>query len=138
MSHLFPLHTMFCILPVLALIFMTPPRGRRPSPPTTTTHSRVVRAVKVATDFYISFVPVDAQITMDALERETRMVRDFKYDDEVEAEVGGIVLNVGCTRSRNFIFFRTVELYLHTKTLVALGLLWGCSLKMRTSGSLRA
>jgi hypothetical protein len=42
---------------------------------------------------------------MDALEGETRLVRDFKEDDEVEVEVGGIVPDVGCTRSRNSIFF---------------------------------
>jgi hypothetical protein len=60
---------------------------------------------------------------MDALEKETRLVKDFKDVDKVKVEVGDIVPDVGCTQSKNSIFFRTVELYWNTKTLVALGLL---------------
>jgi hypothetical protein len=60
---------------------------------------------------------------MDALEGEAHLVRDFKENDEVEVEVGGIVPDVGFTHSTNSIFFRTLELYWHTKTLVALGML---------------
>jgi hypothetical protein len=41
---------------------------------------------------------------MDALERETRLVRDFKDDDEVEAEVGGIVPDVGLHSLQKFHF----------------------------------
>jgi len=60
---------------------------------------------------------------MAALEGEAHLVHDFKEADEVEAEVCGIVPKVGCTCSKKSIFFRKIELYWHTKTLVPLGLL---------------
>lgn len=60
---------------------------------------------------------------MQTLEEEASLIREFKEANEVDEEAGGLVPGLGCTRTRNSIFFRTVELYWHTKTLVALGLL---------------
>ena len=60
---------------------------------------------------------------MHALEGEAHLVCDFKEANEVEEEVGDTIPYVGCTRSKNSIFFRMTELYWHTKTLVALGLM---------------
>jgi hypothetical protein len=59
---------------------------------------------------------------MHALEAKVKLVREFKEDEEVEHQVGGIILDLGCTRTRNSKFYRTLELYWHTKTMVALGM----------------
>jgi len=40
----------------------------------------------------------------------------------VEDQFGGLILNLGCNRARNSIFFHTLELYWHTKTMVDLGM----------------
>jgi hypothetical protein len=60
---------------------------------------------------------------MSALEAKVRLVREFKDDEDVEHQVGGLIPDLGCTRSRNSKFFHTLELYWHTKTMVALGML---------------
>jgi hypothetical protein len=78
---------------------------------------------KFVANNYSSYVLVDAQTVMDALEDEAQLVREFKDVEEVETEVGDIILKVGCTRTRNYVFFGTVEIYWHIKTLFSLGLL---------------
>jgi hypothetical protein len=60
---------------------------------------------------------------MPTLEEEVKLVREFKEDEEVEHQVGGIIPDLGCTRTRNSKFYRTLELYWHTKMMVALGML---------------
>jgi hypothetical protein len=40
----------------------------------------------------------------------------------VEEQVGGIILDLGYTRTKNSTFFRTLDLYWHTNTMVALGM----------------
>jgi hypothetical protein len=57
---------------------------------------------------------------MPTLEEEVKLVRAYKEDEEVEEQVGGIIPDLGCTRTRNSKFYRTLELNWHTKTMVAL------------------
>jgi hypothetical protein len=97
------------------------PRGRKPGHPAAT-QPCAVKATKDATEFYSDTVLDEAKSAMQALEGKLHIVREFKEVDEVEEEVGGLILDMGCTRTKNSIFFCTIELYWHTKTLVALGL----------------
>jgi hypothetical protein len=83
--------------------------------------ARQTRTAKAA-EFYHQFVPPDDKATMPALE-EVRMVWAYKEDEEVEEQVSGIITDLGCTRTRNSKFYRTLKLYWHTKTMVALGML---------------
>jgi hypothetical protein len=57
---------------------------------------------------------------MDFVEEEVQMVHEHREDTEVDEEVGDLVLDLGCTRNINTKFNRTIELYLHVKTMVAL------------------
>jgi hypothetical protein len=68
-------------------------------------------------------VPEEDQATIPSLEVEVRLVHEFKDDEEIEQLVGGLILDLGCTRIRNSKFLRTLELYWNTKTMVALGML---------------
>jgi hypothetical protein len=77
----------------------------------------------VVVDFYHDFLPKEDQATIPALEVEVKLVREFKEDEEVEQYVGGIISYLGCTRTHNSKIFKTLELYWHTKTMVALGIL---------------
>jgi hypothetical protein len=72
---------------------------------------------------YEESVPEEDKAKMAELEEEVRQIRQFQEDEEVEAQLGGFIPDLGCTKSRNSKFFRTLELYWHTKTLVAIGML---------------
>lgn len=62
--------------------------------------SRAAKAVVNAIEHYEHFVPVEDKAAMLALEAEVRLVREFKENNEVE-QVGGLILELGCTRTRN-------------------------------------
>jgi hypothetical protein len=81
------------------------------------------KAVVEDTEFYHQFVSPDDKSTMSTLEEEVRMNRTYKENKEVEEQVGDIIPNLGSTKTRNSKFYRTLELYWHTKTMVALGML---------------
>jgi len=52
------------------------------------------------------------------------LIREFKEDEEMEFQVGGIIHDdLGCTRTKKSKFLYTLEIYWHTKTMVALGML---------------
>jgi hypothetical protein len=78
-----------------------------------------------ATKFYAYFFPEEDKVTMQGLEEEVFLTREFKDDEEVEFQVWGLIpnLDLGCTRTMNSKFFRTLELYWHMKTMVALGMI---------------
>jgi hypothetical protein len=76
-----------------------------------------------AAKFYEDYVPEVDKAIMIELEEEVHQIREFHDDDEVEAQVGSFILDLGCTRTRNSKFYRTLELYWHTKTMVAMGML---------------
>lgn len=59
---------------------------------------RVANIVVGVIDFYHKFVSLDNKATMSSLE-EVRMVQANKEDEEVE-QVGGIIPNLGCTRTK--------------------------------------
>jgi hypothetical protein len=84
--------------------------------------SRAAKVAKGAVTSYSNTIPEVAQAAMKELEEEVQLIHEFKEDDEVEKEVGGMVLDLGCTRTHNSIFFRIVELYWHTKSMVSLGM----------------
>ena len=85
--------------------------------------SRVSKAAKKADKFNKDFIPATEKLTMQNLEDEVRLVHEFKEDEEVEDQIGDLIQGLGCTRTKNFIFFHTLELYWCTKTMVALGML---------------
>jgi len=87
-----------------------------------TNQSHAVKATKGATYFYSNTVPKAAKASMQELEEEVQLVQKFKEVEKVENEVGGLIPDLGCTKIRNSIFFCTIELYQHTKSLVSLGL----------------
>jgi hypothetical protein len=58
-----------------------------------------------------------------SLEAEFKLVGDFNDEEEVEHQVGGIIQNLGCTKTENSKFYMTLELYWHIKMMVALGML---------------
>jgi hypothetical protein len=68
-------------------------------------------------------VPAEDKATMSALEVEVCLACEFKEDVEVDFQVGGVILELGCSRTKNSKFFHTLELYWHVKTMVALGML---------------
>jgi hypothetical protein len=108
---------------LLSLVYIVmAPRGCKPRS-SSLGSLRVSKVVIAVAEFYEEFVPEEDKATMSALEAEVRLVREFKDDGEVEYQVGGLIPDLGCTRTRNSKFFRTLELYWHTKTMVALGML---------------
>jgi hypothetical protein len=60
---------------------------------------------------------------MAELEEDVQQLREFQDDEEIEAQIGDLIMDFGCSHSRNSKFFQTLELYWQTKTLVALGML---------------
>lgn len=76
--------------------------------------SRAAKAVIEAAEFYHEFVPKEDQAATHAMESEAKLAREFKEDEEVEHQVGGIIPDLGCTRTRNSKFYRTLELYWYT------------------------
>jgi hypothetical protein len=108
-------------LPLASLIMA--PRGHNPSRPPITQPSRIEKAIIDAVELYEEIVPEADKVKMVQLEEEVRVTRQFQDDEDVEALLGGLIPDLGCTQSRNSKFFQTLELYWHTKTLVALGML---------------
>jgi hypothetical protein len=74
-------------------------------------------------EFYADFVPEKEKSTMKVLEEEVRLTLEFKDDEKVEFQLGCLIHDLGRTRTRNFKLFCTLELYWHTKSMVALGIL---------------
>jgi hypothetical protein len=70
-------------------------------------------------DFYHKFVSLDNKATMSSLE-EVRMVQANKEDEEVE-QVGGIIPNLGCTRTKNSKYYKTSEFYWHDEEVEQVG-----------------
>jgi hypothetical protein len=86
------------------------PRGIRPiSFPILPSHD--AKETIEATKLYHEFVPQQDQATMPTLEAEVKLVKEFEDDEEFEHQVGGIIPDLGCTRSNKFKFFTTLELY---------------------------
>ena len=71
-------------------------------------------------DYYHVEVAEEDQVTMPALEVEVRLANEFKDNEEIEQQVRGIIPNLVYTRTHNSQFHRTLELYWHNKTIVAL------------------
>lgn len=74
------------------------PRGRKPRL-SLVSSSHGAKAGIARTDFYWDFVPQEDHATMPTLEVEVKMVREFKDDEEVEYQVGGIIPDLGCTKT---------------------------------------
>jgi hypothetical protein len=98
-------------------------RGMRPSHPHSAQPSLQKKASIDAIEFYEDYVPEPDKAKMIKLEEEVRQIRYFHDGDEVEAQVGSFIPDLGCTRTRNSNFYKTLELYWHTKTMVAMGML---------------
>ena len=60
---------------------------------------------------------------MSALEDEVLLVHEFKEDSEIDLKVGRVILDLGCTNTRNCKFFHTLELCWHVKTMIVLDML---------------
>jgi len=101
---------------------MAPQGGRARNSPSHQTHVAKPATIEVV-DFYQEFVVPEDKVTMSILKEEVRMVWAYKGDEEVEEKMGGIIPYLGCTRTGNLKNCRTLELYWHTKTMVALGML---------------
>jgi hypothetical protein len=109
----------------LALLFVSlvmAPRGRKPRSPFVK-HSRAVKVAIDAAEFYEDFVPKEDKAKMQELEAKVRQIREFKEDEEVEFHVGVCIPDLGCTRTKNLKFYRTLEIYWHTKTMETIGML---------------
>jgi len=103
--------------------FLMAPHPKKPRP-SLIDLSRAAKVDVVITKFYHDFVgPEDDQATMATLESKVKLVKEFKDDEEVEQQVGGIISDLGCTRTHKSKFYRTLELYWHTKKMVALEML---------------
>lgn len=76
-----------------------------------------------AADHYEHLVLEEDNAAMLALEAKVRLARKFKEDVEVDFQVGGLIPELGCSRTKNSKIFHTLELYWHTKMMVALGML---------------
>jgi hypothetical protein len=74
-------------------------------------------------EFYEDYVPEADKAKMTELEEEVCQIKEFHDDEEVEAQVGSFIPDLGCTQTRNLKFYITLELYWHTKTMVAMGML---------------
>ena len=59
---------------------------------------------------------------MDVFEEEVKLVRAYFEYNEVERQAQRIFLELSFSRYRDFHFYRNLELYWHTKTMVALGM----------------
>jgi hypothetical protein len=67
--------------------------------------------VVAAVEFYQEFVPEEDKATITMLEAEVKLTREFKYDEDVDHRVGGLIPDLGCTKTRKSKFFQTLELY---------------------------
>ena len=74
-------------------------------------------------EFYKEYVPEVDKVKMNDLEEEVRLLKEFHDEEEVEAQIGSLIPDMGFSRTRNSKFYRTLELYWKTKTLVAMGML---------------
>jgi hypothetical protein len=86
------------------------PRGRKPHSPSVRS-SHAAKVVVVVVEFYEDFVPEEEKATMSSLEAEVHLIMEFKDDEEVKFQVGGLIPDLGCTRTRNSKLFCTLELY---------------------------
>jgi len=68
-------------------------------------------------------VPKEDKEIMSSMEVEVCLAREFKEDVEVNFQVGGVIRELDCSRTKNPKFLHTPELYWHVKTMVALGML---------------
>jgi hypothetical protein len=62
-------------------------------------------------EFYECYVLEVDKARMFELEEEVRKIVKFHEDEDVEAQVGSFIPYLGCTRSRNSKFYRTLKLY---------------------------
>jgi hypothetical protein len=70
--------------------------------------SQVDRELMDVENHYEHFVPMENKYAMLAL---VHLVLDFKEDVEVEHQFGGVIHDLGCSRTRNSKFYHTLELY---------------------------
>ena len=82
-------------------------RGQKPHSPSMRS-SRAAKVVVVVAEFYENFVPDEDKATMSSLEEEAHLIMEFKYDEEVKFQVGGLTLDLDCTRIRNSKFVGTL------------------------------
>jgi hypothetical protein len=75
--------------------------------------------VEEATTHYHNYVSPSTQETMHPIEGEVKIIRAYQDDEEIDRQVGDIILDLGCTRNRDTKFHHTIELYWHTKTMVS-------------------
>jgi hypothetical protein len=99
------------------------PRGRKSIHPHPTQPSHAVKDAIDTTKFYEDYVPEEDKARMTDWRMKFHQIREFHDDEEVEAQVGSFIPDLGCTRTHNSKFYRTLELYWHTKTMVAMGML---------------
>jgi hypothetical protein len=57
--------------------------------------------------FYEDFFLVEDKATMSTLEAEVHLIREFKDDELVELQVGGLIPDLGCTIIRDSKLFFT-------------------------------
>jgi hypothetical protein len=99
------------------------PRGRKPSSPLFTHPSRAVKVAIDVAEFYEDTIPEADNARMTELEEEVHQIRQFHEDKDMEAQVGSFIPDLGCTRTQNSKFYKTLALHWHTKTMVTLGML---------------
>jgi hypothetical protein len=85
--------------------------------------SHASKPVMVAIKFYEEFVPKEDKETMQVLEEKVFQTLYFIDDKEVYFHVGGLILDIGCTKTRKSKIFHTLELYWNMKMIVSLGML---------------
>jgi hypothetical protein len=68
-------------------------------------------------------VPEEEKSEVPSLEVEVHLAQEFKEDVEVDFQVGGVISELGCSRTKNCKFSHTLELYWHVKTMVSFRML---------------
>jgi len=69
----------------------------------------------------LEYVLKKDKVKMNELEEEVHLLKEFHDDEEVEAQVSILIPYLGSFRIHNSNFFRNLEFYWHTKTMVAMG-----------------
>ena len=96
-------------------------RGRN-SHPSMSCLNYGAKDVMEATNFYNINVSDGEQVAIDVVEGGVKLIRAYEEDDKLEMKLEGIIPDLGCTCTKNSQFYKTLELYWHTKSMVTMGM----------------
>jgi hypothetical protein len=68
---------------------------------------------------FSSCIDLQYQVFLHNIEKDVKVVRVYVEDSEVDNQVAPFVLDLGSSIARDTKFFRTIEIYWHTKDFVA-------------------